>query len=148
MGGISYQADRPNPKALDTAEWTQGKDWKVKAGQEFQASNRFNLMVEPCCFPLPTGGIQLRILSEAGVPIMVQRKGIQLGTMRLLVQFLASLSGLTICVAVSCSVGHRHGSDPTLLWLWCRLAIAALIGPLSWEPPYAMGAALKIPINK
>ena len=30
-------------------------------------------------------------------------------------------------VAVSCGVGHRHGSDPWLLWLWCRLAAAALI---------------------
>ena len=24
-----------------------------------------------------------------------------------------------------------------LLWLWCRLAAAALIGPLAWELPYA-----------
>ena len=29
------------------------------------------------------------------------------------------------------------------LWLWRRLATAALIQPLAWEPPYAMGAALK-----
>ena len=42
-----------------------------------------------------------------------------------------------------CSVGCRHSSDPTLLWLWCRLAAAALIGPLAWEPPYAPGTALK-----
>ena len=40
-------------------------------------------------------------------------------------------------------VGQRHGLDPVLLWLWCRLAAAALIQPLAWEPPYAMGAALK-----
>ena len=33
--------------------------------------------------------------------------------------------------------------DPSLLWLWCRLAATALIGPLAWEPPYAMGVALK-----
>ena len=38
--------------------------------------------------------------------------------------------------------------DPVLLWLWCRLAPAALIGPLAWEPPYAMGAALKRQKNK
>ena len=31
--------------------------------------------------------------------------------------------------------------DPSLLWLWCRLAATALIGPLAWEPPYAMGVA-------
>ena len=23
-------------------------------------------------------------------------------------------------IAVSCAVGHRHGLDPELLWLWCR----------------------------
>ena len=27
--------------------------------------------------------------------------------------------------------------------LWCRSAAVALIGPLAWEPPYAVGAALK-----
>ena len=27
--------------------------------------------------------------------------------------------------------------------LWCRLAAAALIQPLAWEPPYAAGEALK-----
>ena len=46
-------------------------------------------------------------------------------------------------VAVSCGVGCRHGSDPALLWLWCRLAATGLTGPLIWEPPYASGAALK-----
>ena len=44
---------------------------------------------------------------------------------------------------MSCGVGHKRGSDPTLLWLWHRLAAAASIGPLVWEPPYAMGVALK-----
>ena len=44
---------------------------------------------------------------------------------------------------MSCGVGHRHGSDPTLLWLWCRLAATALIRLLAWEPPYAVGVALK-----
>ena len=29
------------------------------------------------------------------------------------------------------------------LWLWCWLAVAAPIGPLAWEPPYASGLALK-----
>ena len=29
------------------------------------------------------------------------------------------------------------------LWLWRRLAAAALIGPLAWELPYAAGATLK-----
>ena len=30
-----------------------------------------------------------------------------------------------------------------MLWLWCRPAAAAPIGPLVWELPYATGAALK-----
>ena len=33
--------------------------------------------------------------------------------------------------------------DLLLLWLRCRPAAAALIRPLAWEPPYAMGAALE-----
>ena len=28
-------------------------------------------------------------------------------------------------------------------WLWCRLVAAALIQPLAWELPYALGVALK-----
>jgi len=41
---------------------------------------------------------------------------------------------------VSCGVGCRCGSDPALLWLWCRLVATAQIRPLAWEPPYAAGA--------
>ena len=44
---------------------------------------------------------------------------------------------------MSCGVGCRRSSEPTLLWLWCRPAAAALIGPLAWEPPYAVGVALE-----
>ena len=44
---------------------------------------------------------------------------------------------------MSCGVGRRHGSDPILLWLGCRPAATALIGPLAWEPPCAAGVALK-----
>ena len=48
-------------------------------------------------------------------------------------------------MAVSCGVGHRCSSDPTLLWLWYRpeAAATAPIRPLAWEPPYALGAALE-----
>ena len=35
-------------------------------------------------------------------------------------------------------VGRRCGFHPVLLWLWYRP-----IRPLAWEPPYAVGAALK-----
>ena len=45
--------------------------------------------------------------------------------------------------AMSCGVGCRCGSDPVLLWLWCRPAAAGLICPLVWELPYAVGMALK-----
>ena len=44
---------------------------------------------------------------------------------------------------MNCGVGSRQGSDPALLWLWCRPAVAALLGPLVWELPYAAGAVLK-----
>ena len=48
---------------------------------------------------------------------------------------------------MSCGEGPTGGLDPTLLWLWLwlwhRLATAALIQPLTWELPYALGAALK-----
>ena len=47
-------------------------------------------------------------------------------------------------LALPCrGVGCRRSSDLALLWLWCRLAAAAPIGPLAWEPPYAVHAALK-----
>ena len=46
-------------------------------------------------------------------------------------------------MAMGCSVGCRCGSDPALLWLWCRPAATAPIGPLAWEPPCAVGSALK-----
>ena len=46
-------------------------------------------------------------------------------------------------IALSCGVAHRRGSDPALLWLWCRPAAAARIRALAWEPPYAAGVVLK-----
>ena len=46
-------------------------------------------------------------------------------------------------VAMSCGVGHWGSSDPALLWLWCRPAAVASIGPLAWKLPYASGSALK-----
>ena len=42
---------------------------------------------------------------------------------------------------MGCGVGCRHGSDPELLWLWCRPVATDPIGPLAWEPPYAAGVA-------
>ena len=42
---------------------------------------------------------------------------------------------------MSCGVGCRRGSDPALLWLWCRPVATTPIGPLAWESPYAAGVA-------
>ena len=60
--------------------------------------------------------------------------------MRMQVWSLASVQWVKgSSIAVICSVGHRHGLDLALLWLWCRLAAAALIQPLAWEPPLCHG---------
>ena len=60
----------------------------------------------------------------------------RLVSMRILVQSVALLSGLRIWHGHKLGVGCRCGSDPVLLWLWCRQAAAALIRPLA-------GVALK-----
>ena len=44
---------------------------------------------------------------------------------------------------MSCGVGSRCHSDLVWLWLWRRLEATALIHPLVWEPPHAVGEALK-----
>ena len=59
---------------------------------------------------------------------MEQRKQIQLGTMMLRVQFLASLSELRIWRCCE---------------LWRRPVAVAPIRPLAWEPPHAVGVALE-----
>ena len=46
-------------------------------------------------------------------------------------------------VAMRYGVGCRHGLGLELLWLWCRPVTTVPIGPLAWETPYAVGAALK-----
>ena len=59
---------------------------------------------------------------------MAQQKCIRLGTMRLQVRSLASLSGYMIWCCRE---------------LWHRPAAVAPIQSLPWEPPDAVGAALK-----
>ena len=44
---------------------------------------------------------------------------------------------------MSCGVGCKYSSDPSLLWLRRRLAATAPIQPLPWQSPHAMGVALK-----
>ena len=68
---------------------------------------------------------------ESGVSIVAQQVNTRLVSIRMQVQSPALLSEL------------RCGSDPVLLWLWCRWAAAAPSRPLPWELPYAKGAAQK-----
>ena len=65
--------------------------------------------------------------ADSGVSVVVQWKQICLGTMRLQVQSLASLSGLRIwpCCELCCRSQPQLGS--MLLWLWCRPASVAPI---------------------
>ena len=46
---------------------------------------------------------------------------------------------------MSYGADRRHGPDPAWLrlWLWHRLVAVAVICPLAWELPYAVGMALK-----
>ena len=74
----------------------------------------------------------------AGVPVVTHRKWIWLGTIRFWVLSLASLSGLRIWHC--CELWFRSQM--------CRLAATASIRPLAWEPPYAVGVALKRPKKK
>ena len=83
----------------------------------------------------------------AGVPVVAQwltnptRNHEVAGSVPGLVQWVKR-SG----VAMSCGVGHRHGSD--LVLLWRRLAATVPIRPLAWGPPYAVGVALKTQKDK
>ena len=81
-----------------------------------------------------------------GVPFVAQWLMNQLGSMRRQVQSLTLLSGLGIwcCGKLWCRSQTQLGSRiAVLLWLWCRLAAAAPIWPLAWEPSYATSLALK-----
>ena len=51
--------------------------------------------------------------------------------MRMQVQSLTLLNGVRIHRAMSCSIGHRCGLDPALLWLWHKSAAVAPIRPLT-----------------
>ena len=102
--------------------------------------------VQPLAWELPytTGILKIKIFlknNKIGVPVMMQWKRIRLGTMKLWVRSLASLSGLRI----------PHCCD-----LWCRLQLwlgsgmaVAVAGSCSSDltpslgTPYAAGASLK-----
>ena len=79
------------------------------------------------------------IFKKFGVPVMVQWKRSQLGTMRLQVQSLASLSGLRIRCCHELWFRLQMQLRSAGIWLWRRPAAVALIRPLAWEPPCAVG---------
>ena len=83
-----------------------------------------------------------------GVPIVAQQKRICLVSMRIRFDPRPCSVGLRSSVTTSRGIGRRQGADPVLLWLWPRPAAVALIQPLAWELPYAVGAALKTKQNK
>ena len=81
-----------------------------------------------------------------GVPIVAQGKQIWLASKRF--DPWPCSVGWRSGIAMSSGVGHRCGSDPALLWLWHRLVATVRIWSLAWEPPYAVGMALKNQKNK
>ena len=74
---------------------------------------------------------------------MVQWKRIQLGTMKLRVRSLASISGLRFgrCRGLCCR--FRTQLRSCFAVAVARPAAIAPIRPLDWEPPHAAGVALK-----
>ena len=56
--------------------------------------------------------------------------------MRMQVQSWPHSVGYGSSIAMSCGVGHRCSSDPSLLCLWRRPATAAPIWSLAWDLPY------------
>ena len=88
-------------------------------------------------------GVQDRAIENRGVPVVAQWKQIHLGTVRLWVRSLASLSGLRICRC-------RELRYRSQVWLRSHVACGSgvgqqlqLIRPLAWEPLYAMSVALR-----
>ena len=67
----------------------------------------------------------------------------QLLSMRMWVQSLASISELRIQHCYKLQHRSQIWLRYLLLWLWCRLAAAALIQPLAQEFAYAAGATQK-----
>ena len=83
-----------------------------------------------------------------GVPAVEQRKRTQLGTMRLRVRSLASISGLRIwrCHELHQIAGCRlQAAAAAQIWRGCGEGreLQLQLDTLAWEPPHATGTALK-----
>ena len=91
-----------------------------------------------------TDPVEIKMIkSDVGVPVVVQRKLIQLVSMRMWVQSLALLSGSGIWHhhELWCRLQMRLGSH--IAGLWHKPAAGALIPPLAWELLYTASVALK-----
>ena len=74
-------------------------------------------------------------------PLWLSMLRTQLVSMSMQIQSLALPSWVRI--RELSGVGCWCSSDLALLWLRYRPVATALIRPLAWEPPYAVGTALK-----
>ena len=108
--------------------WTLSSSWVFFA---FQSHKYLNILVnsESICWSSHCGSAKMNLTS------IHEDTGLIPG----LVQWVKDLRLLW----AAGYVGWRCGSDPVLLWLWCRSAAAALIQPLAREPSYASSATLK-----
>ena len=66
-------------------------------------------------------------IRNSGIPVMAQWKQIWLASREHRFNPWPCSVGWGSSTAVSCGVGHRHGLDLALLWLWCRPAATAPI---------------------
>ena len=108
-----------------------GSPWSSFRARKHVALGGASSRPPPCRLALPPPSVDSKnTLPE--IPVAVQQKGIQLGTMRLQVPSLASLSELGIWHCLAAQL-------PLWLWLWLwlrwRPAAVVLIRPLAWEPP-------------
>ena len=103
--------------------------------------NWYNFM--PLSFSLYRTFIKKKKSQMWEFPLWHGGLGTWLIAMRKWVRFLASLSGLSIWQCRELWCRSQTHSNLALLWLWYRLVATALIRPLAWELPYAVGTALK-----